>query len=324
MSSHVTRDAHQVGHPNLMNMGMRRFLVMLTDALQMTMFRMFTDARLVIHELEAQLDGNYIDFEELEMDPELYCGLTKQDVEFAVATLGVKVNRHLYRLPLDQRERPGSPFAPPETSSLLADCKRFSERQNQVRPESPVGSMNMAWVEIEARHLAEGHRWYKESVTRADAQENDVVKCTSRLEYAGSLVWGRGVYSPDMRINRHEIEELYNQYHAGCLALEEWHMEAFARGEPAMESIVKGYLKEHPKADKDGTTPAIDPRRVFAARDVGEAPTTYTCDGCGDQFFAVRSCSACKKTSYCGTACQTAHWKSGHNKECKRLRNSKA
>jgi len=157
MSCSVTRDAHQVGHVSLAYICMRRFLVMLVDALQMIVFGQWGMARLVIHELEAQLDGNYIDFEELESDPELYCGLTKQDVEFALAVLGVKVNRQLYRLPPDQRERDGSPFQPPTTETLLADCRRFSERQNRVRPDSPVGSMNMAWVEIEHRNLQQAH-----------------------------------------------------------------------------------------------------------------------------------------------------------------------
>lgn len=115
MSSHVTCDAHQVGHASVVNMGMRRFLVMLVDAIQMIMFGQWGMARLVIHELEAQLDGNCIDFEELESDPDLYCGLTQQDVEFALAVLGVKVNKRLYRLPPEQREQPGSPFQPPST-----------------------------------------------------------------------------------------------------------------------------------------------------------------------------------------------------------------
>jgi len=261
-----------------------------------------------------------IDFEGLEADPELYCGLTQQDVEFALAVIGAKVNRHLYRLPLQQREPPGSPCTAPSTETLLADCRRFTERQNRIRPESPVASMNMGWVEIEARNLAEAHRWFKESVARADAEENDVVKCTSRLEYAGCLVLGRGVYTPEMRINRQEVQDLYNAYRNGCVELEEWHMEAFARGEPAMQGIVKGYLREHPKAAKDGTTPANHPERAFASRDVGQAPTSYKCDGSRKQLFAVRACSGCKKKSYCGKACQTTHWRAGHKEECARLR----
>jgi hypothetical protein len=324
MSSHITDDAHQVGHPNLMYMGMRRFLVILTDALQMTMFGMLACARQVVHELEAQLDGNYIDFEELEDKTELYSGLTKQDVEFAVAVLGVKVNRHLYRLPPNQRVREGSPFQAPDTETLLGDVRRFSERQIQVRPDSPVASMNMGWVEIEARNLKEAHRWYSESVARADAAENDIVKCTSRLEYAGSLVWGRGIYTPEMRISQSEIQDLYNAFRDGCQELEEWHMEQFARGEPAMENIVKGYLRRYPTADRDGKTPAIDPMEVFTGfRDVGRAATSYKCDGCGNQFFKVRACSGCKKTSYCGKTCQVKHWKAGHKQECKILQSSK-
>lgn len=183
----------------------------------------------------------------------------------------------------------------------------------------------MAWVEIESRNLVEAHGWFEESVKRADAQENDVVKCTSRIEYAGSIVWGSGAYSLDAsRVNRKEVHDLYETYQDLYGELEDWNMGAFAKGEPSLANIVKGYLGEYPEADTDGTTPAIDPQRIYgSSRDAGEAPKSHKCDGCGERFFTVRKCSGCKKKSYCGKECQMAHWKNGHKEECKTLRNAK-
>jgi len=59
MSLHVICGTHQVGHPNLMYMGMRHFLVMLVDTIMIMMGSHLGEARLVVHELEAQLNGNY-------------------------------------------------------------------------------------------------------------------------------------------------------------------------------------------------------------------------------------------------------------------------
>lgn len=84
--------------------------------------------------------------------------------------------------------------------------------------------------------MVEAHRWLQESITRADEQENDVVKATARIEYAGSLVYGRGEYTPAMRINRKEVQDLYNAYNKVCLELEEWHMDAFARRPGGVQS----------------------------------------------------------------------------------------
>jgi hypothetical protein len=43
------------------------------------------------------------------------------------------------------------------------------------------------------------------------------------------------------------------------------------------------------------------------------------CARCGNGGNLMR-CAACKSVSYCGKECQTAAWKEGHKKECKRLR----
>ena len=40
-----------------------------------------------------------------------------------------------------------------------------------------------------------------------------------------------------------------------------------------------------------------------------------SCSHCGKQRAALKRCSRCKQTSYCGARCQNAAWK-GHKKSC--------
>jgi hypothetical protein len=50
-----------------------------------------------------------------------------------------------------------------------------------------------------------------------------------------------------------------------------------------------------------------------------QLPTYYCCSNCSNQLLtSLRCCSACKKTIYCGKACQVEHWKKGHKEECKK------
>jgi hypothetical protein len=40
---------------------------------------------------------------------------------------------------------------------------------------------------------------------------------------------------------------------------------------------------------------------------------------CPLPLSALRPCSRCMAARYCGTNCQTAHWKAGHKLECAQL-----
>ena len=50
------------------------------------------------------------------------------------------------------------------------------------------------------------------------------------------------------------------------------------------------------------------------------APEAKECANClapdGQHGVALKACTRCKATHYCGRACQTAHWKAGHKQFC--------
>jgi hypothetical protein len=48
----------------------------------------------------------------------------------------------------------------------------------------------MAWVANEHGDVRRAHDFLKESMRRADAMGNDIVKCTSRIDLAGNLIFG--------------------------------------------------------------------------------------------------------------------------------------
>ena len=59
-----------------------------------------------------------------------------------------------------------------------------------------------------------------------------------------------------------------------------------------------------------GESKAIKPANLTAEAAVG------SCAQCSAASPSLSACSACLKVSYCGTACQRAHWKAGHKGEC--------
>jgi len=57
--------------------------------------------------------------------------------------------------------------------------------------------------------------------------------------------------------------------------------------------------------------------------DFDENPHMDDCLKTEDGYTAFMQCSACKKVSYCSSACQKAHWKrrpSGHKQKCPKLK----
>ena len=122
--------------------------------------------RMVLRELVCQLLSGSISFSELSPNyppPEKYCNLTEDDVRFAVATLGVKINRKGYRTPFESRTHPCIGKCP--NDKLLIDaCVRHSKVQNEVRPLSAVGSYNLAWCSNEKKDWKSAHEWFKESL----------------------------------------------------------------------------------------------------------------------------------------------------------------
>eukprot|EP00798_Chlamydomonas_sp_ICE-L_P007285 gene7285-401_t len=84
------------------------------------------------------------------------------------------------------------------------------------------------------------------------------------------------------------------------------------------------YIEEH--MHKIGVACLLEEEAeaLKSARDHGTCPkgrNGICCDNCekvegGKQFSR---CSACRSARYCSKECQTAHWASGHKKECKKL-----
>ena len=63
---------------------------------------------------------------------------------------------------------------------------------------------------------------------------------------------------------------------------------------------------------------SLAPRKDTKKKD--PAPETQVCAHClapdGQHGVALKACIRCKAASYCGRACQTAHWRAGHKQFC--------
>jgi hypothetical protein len=133
---------------------------------------------------------------QLEVEPDAFCGLTVGDLRAALACLGIKVARQLYRLPPEGRARTPLDTKLAEqgaltTPRLLSHVERYARLHSAGAPHSPVGAFSLAWAARQgADGLVEATRWAGEAVRLADASEDDVVRATARIDLATYLIGG--------------------------------------------------------------------------------------------------------------------------------------
>ena len=163
---------------------------------------------------------------------------------------------------------------------------------------------------------------------RADRSGDCIVRCTARVELAGSLIYGSG--TGEALVDRMEVERLWDGFRAGCRGLKDWYMDQYAHGENSSENITREFIAQtKPSAKEVKRAYARRGQEIVQMRvptwtrpgfvDNGSALKLSTCDGCGKHFDVVKKCVGCKSVSYCGKTCQLAHWPE-HKKRCKEIR----
>ncbi len=178
-----------------------------------------------------------------------FCNLSHLDVQFAVATLGVKVFWKHYRAPPQNRVAPyerGSGAMYPSDAEMIAGVQKHATAQNRLKPHSAVGPYNLYWCALEEKNYKQAHSYIEEAYNRIkNAPEgvvvDDVLTATTKIEYAGSLVWGKG---EDAVVNYGLVRQLLNEFDKQCLKLKKWGMADFAHGECAMEETVRKFVDE--------------------------------------------------------------------------------
>jgi hypothetical protein len=300
LSTHCPLDALEEGHPSLPNMTLQVFLVMMYYALQFNFTKGSMGAsRRIIHELQSQLNGDLVDFSEMENFREVYSNLTEQDIRFAVACLGIKINRGLYRYPQHSVDSPGE--QPLSQGKTLENCKYFTTIQKQLRPESPTASWNLAWCAKEAEEIRDMHDYYQECVVQADRAEHDLYRVTARIELAGSLVFGAPAYPEPSKVKREVLVEMKHEFEQLMNDLADWGMDEIAYGESGMSSVVSKFLQQRKKTDQFGNVPTY---KWEGQKDDGQDPNAALCANCHLALTDIMRCARCKVTNYCSKDCQ--------------------
>lgn len=80
-------------------------------------------------------------------------------------------------------------------------------------------------------------------------------------------------------------------------------------GDMTPADCVEHFLKERPNDKALLLLKNIFATASLAAKD--------KCASCYAKLDQPKRCGKCKEVRYCSVACQTAHWKAGHSKECK-------
>jgi hypothetical protein len=151
---HCTASRHS---PNFRRLTFREFLVLLADTLRLRLQKKAELARSVVSELQAHLDNDWINFDDLKEHPDLFRSLTERDIRYVVAALGYRINKMLHARPAGLRETRKVPVVPtmyrplfkePATCELLADCFHYAEIMKELWPWWPrVGSSRLEWCE---------------------------------------------------------------------------------------------------------------------------------------------------------------------------------
>mmetsp|Transcript_60642 Transcript_60642/g.104434 ORF Transcript_60642/g.104434 Transcript_60642/m.104434 type:complete len:210 (+) Transcript_60642:1-630(+) len=202
--------------------------------------------------------------------------------------------------------------------------------------------MILGWVSMEKKDWVAAAAHFRTAKERADLCGNDVVMATSRIDLAGSLIFG-----PGPTVDLVELAELWEGAKVACSRLKEWHLDMFVHGESSCENVLKDFLRDHKKclegahkqsaavSAERGTEAFVDKCLVptFGARGLpsrvsrdmggygagGEAATGVAgktiCAHCDDTFVKTLQCSRCKVVRYCGVECQRKAWP-GHKTNC--------
>ena len=143
--------------PNFRRLTFREFLVLLADTFRFLLTKRTELARSVVSELQAHLDNDWINFDDLKEHPDLFRNLTERDIRYGVAALGFRLNKMLHERPVGLRETRKVPVVPtmyrplyeePATFELLADCFHYSEIMKELWPWWPrVGSARLDWCQ---------------------------------------------------------------------------------------------------------------------------------------------------------------------------------
>lgn len=188
--SHVTQfEPPPSTETNLINVRPNEFLILLATAMRLNLMGMIHSALRLVYELHAH-DANGALY-----DWGSPGGLTCLDARFALASLGVKVARKLFRKPESSRvEIPGDRLDPAlSTRALLDAVEFFASEQCELKPASPVGWWNRGWVVQQAAPVrgvdglmcaATCLRWFTRCFEAADAEGDDFYSSAARIEAA--------------------------------------------------------------------------------------------------------------------------------------------
>ena len=190
--SHVTQfEPPPSTETNLINVGKNEFLILLATAMRLNLMGMVHSALRLVYELHAhEANGALHDWRSPGPG-----GLTCEEARFALASLGVKVARKLFRKPEASRvEMPGSRLDPAlSTRALLDAIELFASEQCELKPESAVGWWNCGWVMQQAAPVrgvdglmcaATSLMWFTRCFEAADASGDDFYRSAARIEAA--------------------------------------------------------------------------------------------------------------------------------------------
>jgi hypothetical protein len=150
----------------------------------------------LVHELHAHADGNYIDWEDLEKQKATKT-LSEDYLHFALASVGIKAARSLYR---SRDSWQPLPFSEKLSSAYLLNLiETFAKEQCQFRLKRTVGYWNLGWVDTQKVRYHKVHGLIAAAdcfanMTKAyhvaDDEDNDFLKAAARIETAACLVMG--------------------------------------------------------------------------------------------------------------------------------------
>lgn len=184
----------------LVRVSVRDWIALLAHAIAMFFIKAGSSIAIrIIHELHAHAKGGYeLEWDELESDPSTL-GLSEEYLRFALATSGVKITRQMYRNKAE-RSIPGL-SAQQSSADLLQSIQILALEMIQYQPESPRGHWNLGYVAQESVaklnwHGLTGAKERFDHLTKAyqlaDAQDDDFVKATARIDAAICLCFGAG------------------------------------------------------------------------------------------------------------------------------------
>jgi hypothetical protein len=192
---------------NLMNVGAADFVVLLAATIRLHMAGSAPKAHILrmclelfAHAANGVLSGC------------MPCGLTLTgaEVRLALAMLGVKIARKLYRAAPEQRSDYGEigrqigmdemPLDPAlETAALLDTVEAFALEQCAAAPEHPVGHWNRGWVAQQSAAVrgvnglaaaADCYEHMERCYKLADLADHDIYKAAARVEACCCLALG--------------------------------------------------------------------------------------------------------------------------------------